>query len=164
MIWGLERIGSLGSGRWIPLVLGALLLTTGCSSQPDFPSTGSHHRGAVVKSWASWDSCLRGRGVRVPVGYEPYSASGGPSSAPKLRMTSAQEQACQQYMPAAPLLPAKVRREFAAQAQCMTRHGFPNHVAFGPGSMNITYDGHEGPVTPGFVAAERACGIPVSPG
>lgn len=144
--------------------MGGLLVTAGCASQPNFPNTGSHHHGAVVKSWVSWDSCLRGHGVKVPAGYDPYSASGGASSAPRLPISLAQEEACQRYMPSAPLLPVKVRRQFAAQAECMTRHGFPNHVHFGPGSMSITYDGHESSATPGFVAAQRACGIPVPQG
>lgn len=128
---------------------------SGCGSAIPFPALHGRTKHAVVRSFTSWDQCLRQHGVKVPVGFDLYSNPG-----PKLNISNTAGAACQQYLPPAPPPSQAARQKLTNESSCMRAHGFSNNVTYAGGSAGIVFAAGINPATPGFTAAMKACGMP----
>lgn len=137
----------------LPAFAGLLLSACGGVGQATFPSLSPDSSTKLVPSILAWDQCLRGHGVKVPTGYDPYNNKGS-----KIDYSAAAAAACQALLPPAPLPPAAQQLEMLSFTKCMRAHGIPvSDPTFGPGGAEITYGPGIGPNTPGFADAQKAC-------
>ena len=134
----------------LALLLAAFVV--GCAQTSPFVGVGDGGSKQLVRSFATWDSCLHRHGVAVPAGFNPYSYKG-----PKVPMSLSAERACEGLLPPPPPPTPSMMRKYVAEGSCLRRHGMDNVVS---ASGAITFANGVGPGTPGFNQALKACGLP----
>jgi hypothetical protein len=154
-----------------PFVAGACALAiSACGSSG--PSSAAASGGPNPKFSADllkFSQCMRSHGV--PKFPDPSARGGidiGSTSGLDPRSPSFQtaQNACRKLLPGGGPggrpIPASVRRQILAQAQCMRMHGVPNYPdpQFQGGAVRIGFGSNSGidPSSPGFKQAVQACG------